>query len=71
MPGKTTGAWEEGAAAVIKKLGKALARATCQPEGEVIKHLFGKLSVLLMKTNASVVFNRVPNHPNAGINGEF
>ena len=71
MPVETTGGWEEGAAALIKKLGKALARASCQEEGEVIRHLFGKLSILLMRTNASLILNRVPNHPNPSTNGEF
>ena len=49
LPVETTGAWEEGASIVIARLGKALARATSQEEGECVKHLFGKLSVMSMK----------------------
>ena len=69
LPVETTGGWEEGAAEVIKRLGKALARASCQEENEVIRHLFGKLSILLMKTNSSMILNRVPIHPHASTNG--
>ena len=71
LPVETTGGWEEGAAVIIKRLGQALARATCQDEGECIKHLFGKLSILLMKSNASMILNRVPVHPAPGTNGEL
>ena len=71
MPIETTGAWEDGAIAIIKRLGKAMARASCQDEGEANKHLFGKLSILLMKTNASLILNRVPVHPIPSTNGQF
>ena len=71
LPIETTGAWEEGAAQVIKRLGKAMARASCQEEGEAIRHLFGKLSILLMKTNASLILNRVPVHPHPSTNGQL
>ena len=71
MPIETTGAWEDGAIAIIKRLGKAMARASCQDEGEAIKHLFGKLSILLMNTNASLILNWVPVHPSPSTNGQF
>ena len=69
LPVETTGGWEEGAAAIIKRLGKALARASCQEEGEAVKHLFGKLSILLMRSNASMILNRVHAHTHPSING--
>ena len=69
LPVETTRAWEEGAAAIITKLGRALARASCQDEGEVVRHLFSKLSILLMKTNAGMILNRVPVHPEPSTNG--
>ena len=71
LPVETTGGWEEGAAVIIKKLGQSLARATGQEEGDVIKHLFGKLSILLMKSNASMILNRQSVHPEPSINGVF
>ena len=69
LPVETTGGWEEDAAAVIKRLGQALARTTCQQEAEAVRHLFGKLSILLMKTNASMILNRVPRHPDSSTSG--
>ena len=68
---ETTGAWEDGAAALIKRLAIALARATCQEEGQVVKHLFGKLSLLLMKSNAGLILNRQNYHPDASLNGDI
>ena len=44
---ETTGAWEEGAAILINRLAKSLARSSSQDEGECAKHLFGKLSKLV------------------------
>ena len=68
---ETCGAWEESAEQVIKKLGQALARATCQDDGEVTRHLYGKLSVLLQRDNVRMILNRVPVHPLASTNGDF
>ena len=69
LPVETTGGWEEGAVALIKRLGKAMARASCQEEGEAVRHLFGRLSVLLMRANASMILNRVLHHTHPSING--
>ena len=66
---ETLGGWEEEAEQLIRKLGKALARATCQDDGEVVRHLFGKLSILLVRSNASMILNRVPVNPHPSING--
>ena len=68
---ETCGGWEEGAEGVIRRLGRALARATCQEDGEVIGHLFGKLSVLLQRDNVRMILNRVPSHPHCGTNGAY
>ena len=66
---ETCGGCEEGAMQDIKKLGQALAGATCQDDSEVIGHLFGKLSILLMRDNVRMILNRVPVHPHSSING--
>ena len=68
LPVETTGGWEEGAIAVIKRLAKAMARASCQEEGEAVKHLFSKLSILLMRSNASMILNRVEAHTHPSVN---
>ena len=44
----------------MKKLGTALARHTGQEEGEAISHLLGRLGVLLQRSNAPTLANRVP-----------
>ena len=68
---ETLGSWEEGSAEIIKRLGKALARATCQDDAEVTRHLFGKLSITLQRDNASAILNRVQVHPNSSVNGDL
>ena len=68
---ETLGSWEEGAAQVIKRLGQALARSTCQEDAEVVRHLFGKLSILLQRDNSSLILNRVPLHPDPGVDGDL
>ena len=69
----TLGAWEEQGAQVIKglRLGQGVARATCQDDNEVVRHLFGKLSVLLQRDNAGLVLNRIPLHPDEGLTGDM
>ena len=68
---ETLGSWEEGSAEIIKRLGKALARATCQDDAEVTRHLFGKLSIILQRDNASAILNRIQVHPNSSVNGDL
>ena len=65
------GAWEEGATQVVKKIGQALARATGQDDNEVVGHLFGKLSILLQRDNASLILNRAPDHPAPSLTGDL
>ena len=71
MPVETTGAWEEGAAGVLTGLAKAQARSSGQEAGECVKHLFGKLSILLMRANSSMVLNRVAYHLEPNLSGEL
>ena len=71
LPVETTGAWEEGAARVLTRLAKALARATGQEEGECVRYFFGKLSILLMRAYSSMVLNRVAHHLEPNIDGEI
>ena len=71
LPVETVGGWGESAVIVLKKLGQALARASCQDEAEVVSHMFGRLSILLQKSNSSLMLNRVPIHPEPHVNGEL
>jgi len=61
---ETFGGWEESAVAQLKKLGSALARHTGEEESEKIRHLYERLAILLVKGNAALFLNRLPNHPN-------
>ena len=69
LPIETLGGWGDSAVRVLKKLGQALARASCQDEAEVTRHMFGRLSILLQKSNASLILNRTPLHPDPQVNG--
>ena len=60
---ETFGGWGPGAITHIRRLGRALAARGGRDEGEVISHLFQKLSVLLQRDNAALLCNRIPNFP--------
>ena len=52
---ETVGGWHEVAVSLLRKLGVSLARSSGQEEGEVVRHIFGRLSVLLMKGNTALL----------------
>ena len=66
---ETFGGWEESAADQITKLGGALARHTGEEESEKTRHLYQRLAVLLVRGNAALFLNRLPNHPSPVIDG--
>ena len=66
---ETLGGWHEEGVEVVKRLGQALARATGQEMGEVVRHLFGRLLILLMQGYAALPISRIPNYPQAHIDG--
>ena len=68
MPIEVLGGWHEAGAKVVKQIGQALARSTGQEESIVIKHLFERLSVLLVRGNSQLVTNRFP-HPESQTDG--
>ena len=68
---ETLGGWSVAAADQIRRLGQALARATGQEGADSVKHLFGRLSVLLMRGNAALLLNRVPSHPPPQVDGNL
>ena len=47
-------------ASIVKRIGQALARLNGQDEDIVIRHIFQKLSVLLMRGTSQLVLNRLP-----------
>ena len=66
---ETSGAWHPEREALPTILGVFLARATGGEEGEVVCHLFSRLSVLLMRSNASLLLHRVPSINRADVDG--
>ena len=69
MPVEVLGGWGESGIEVVKRLGTALARHSGQEEAEVTRHLFGRLSILLMRGNSQMITARIPTHVNPTING--
>ena len=66
---ETLSGWHGEAELQIKKLGAALARHSGREEAECTRHLFQRLSILLVKGNASLFLNRQPHHPDPEIDG--
>ena len=66
---ETVGGWGEQTVAQVKKMGSALARQTGGEEGEVIRHLVQRVSVLLTRGNAALLLNRVPSLTHPTVNG--
>ena len=56
----TLGGWHSVAVEQIQKLGRALARQSGEDEDQTVRHLFEKLSLLLMRGNSALLINRVP-----------
>ena len=69
LPVETLGGWHDQAVQQVKKLGAALSRQTGQEESEAIRHLFQRLSVLLVRGNAALFLNRIPSFPATVIDG--
>ena len=64
------GGWHEGAVREVERLGAALARQSGQEEEEAVRHLWGKLGMLLQRGNAAILANRVPSFPDPAIDGQ-
>ena len=64
------GGWGEGRS-TLKRLGQSLAKAAAgaQEEAEVVKHLFQRLSVLLMRGNSQLILSRSPSHSDPATSG--
>ena len=60
LPTDTFGAWHDLAAKHLRKLGSALSQATGTEESTIIKHIFERLSVLIVRGNMSLLLNRIP-----------
>ena len=61
LAAESLGAWHPVAIAEVAKLGRAYALHNGEEEQTSIQHLFQRLSVALMKGNAALFNNRVPD----------
>ena len=62
MPMEVLGGFHETSVEVVQRLGQSLAKAGGQEEGEITRHLFGRLSILLMHGSSALILSRTPNH---------
>lgn len=63
------GGWHQVATREVEKMARALARHTGEEEGEAVRHLWGRLGILLQRGNAAILGNRVPAFPLPHIDG--
>ena len=63
------GGWHEPFVREVERVGAALARQSGQEEEEAVRHLWGKLGMLLQRGNAAILANRVPSFPVPAIDG--
>ncbi len=71
LAAESLGGWHEVAVLEINKLATALARHTGQDEDEACRHLFGRLSVLLLQGNGALFSNRFPDYVAPEISGQL
>ena len=64
------GGWHEMGVREVERLGSALARQSGQEEEEAVRHLWGKLGILLRCGNAAILANRVSSFPAPAIDGQ-
>ena len=69
LPFETLGGWHEVTVCEVKKIASALSRHTGTNEGETIKHVIQRISVLLIKGNAALLLNRLPSFPSTATVG--
>ena len=62
---ESLGGWDDHAEREIKKISAALARQTGEEESETWKKIIGRISVILMKGNASLLSGRIPASPDS------
>ena len=69
LPMETLGGWHDVTVQEVRKIGSALSRHTGGEEGEVIRHIVQRMSILLIKGNAALILNRVPSFPQPYLDG--
>ena len=63
------GGWHQVATREVDKMARAMARHTGEEERDAVRHVWGRLGVLLQRGNAAILGNRVPAFPPPHIDG--
>ena len=63
--------WHDVAVREVERLGAALARQSGQDKDEAVRHLLGKLAILLQRGNSAMLENCVPDFPAPAIDGRY
>ena len=69
LPIEVLGGFHEAGVHLVKRLGQDLARSSGQEDSSIVKHLFGRLAVLLQRGNSQLMCNRLPQPSAPNING--
>ena len=71
IPIEVLGGWGAGdmGEKVVKQLAKALARVGGHNEGDTARHLFQRMSILLMRGNSQLILSRCPDYPQPPVTG--
>ena len=56
---------------IAQRLGAALARQSGHDEDKAVRHLWGKIAILLQRGNAAILANRVPELSAPAIDGRY
>ena len=70
LPVETLGGWHSQAVEHITRLAWQLARHTGREDNEVIRHLFQRLGILLMKGNSALILSRTPDFAQQQYDGD-
>ena len=65
------GGWHQESAKIISKLARQLSAQTGGIYEEISKHLFQRLSILLVRGNSNLIITRMPTFVDARVDGDL
>ena len=68
---ESLGGWHKTAEKEVTKIAQALARQTGREESECSSHARSRISLLLMRGNASILLNRIPYDADPAVDGDL
>ena len=67
---ESLGGWHADTVTAVSKLARQLASHTGKDAEETTRHLFQRISLLLMRGNAALILNRISSHADAAVDGD-